>query len=230
MKLTGHTGQHTKEQPFICQLCTKSFTTKINLKTHVQYHTELKTFACQLCKRLFKQQGHLETHIRTHTLEKPYMCKFCHKSFSQSSPLELHRKLHSASKLFPCDTRRLRFATKIDRIKYMTRNIGCRNYKCIFCSKRFLRFRGLQYHIRVHTGEKRNSCLDCGKTFLDLTQVSSHRLIQERSHFHVFSALEIFPFRGLASPHSESYRRKALDSRAGKIESKYLRKISNNLF
>uniref|UniRef100_A0A3Q3WJR2 C2H2-type domain-containing protein n=1 Tax=Mola mola TaxID=94237 RepID=A0A3Q3WJR2_MOLML len=69
-QLEVHRRWHTKEKPYSCTVCRKSFTTVSMLKRHHRIHTGEKPFRCHVCGKCFNQSAHLNTHLRLHTRER----------------------------------------------------------------------------------------------------------------------------------------------------------------
>ncbi len=72
------------------------------LKTHPQLEvrTKQKPSGCPLCTKSFSSKKELKIHTRAHTDEKPHTCKQCSKSFSQAVRLRRHLKeMHSGEKI-----------------------------------------------------------------------------------------------------------------------------------
>jgi len=136
----------TKQKPYGCSLCTKSFSSKKELKRHTRAHTGEKPHTCKQCSKSFSQAVNLQTHMRVHTGEKPYSCSHCVKTFTQSSGLRRHIRTHSGEK----------------------------PYSCSQCSKSFTQSSGLQLHLRVHSGEKPYSCENCTKSFAGSDKLKYH--------------------------------------------------------
>lgn len=75
--------------------CTKSYTTKFNLKRHVEItHLKQKKHKCDYCEKFFVSQQNLKEHIFIHTGAKPYQCTICSEYFRQISQLSLHKRNH----------------------------------------------------------------------------------------------------------------------------------------
>jgi uncharacterized Zn-finger protein len=114
----------TKQKPYGCSLCTKSFSSKQALKIHMRVHTGEKPYSCSQCTRSFSVLGNFKSHLKVYTGEKIYTCEQCSKSFSQAVRLRRHLKeLHSGEK----------------------------PYSCSRCSKSFTNSSGLQVHLRGET-------------------------------------------------------------------------------
>ncbi|MFN9979473.1 MAG: C2H2-type zinc finger protein, partial [bacterium] len=64
----------TKQKPYGCSLCIRSFSCKQALKRHMRVHTGEKPHTCKQCSKSFSQAVHLRIHMRVHTGEKPYTC------------------------------------------------------------------------------------------------------------------------------------------------------------
>lgn len=75
--------------------CTKTYSTKFNLKRHVEItHLKQKKHKCEHCDRFFVSQQNLKEHTFTHTGARPYQCIVCGEFFRQISQLSLHRRNH----------------------------------------------------------------------------------------------------------------------------------------
>ena len=128
-KMLVHVRTHTKEKPFKCTFCPKSFALANTCKVHERIHTGERPYKCNLCDKTFTHDTGLTIHIRKHTGEKPYQCGECDLSFISSSHLRYHSKsAHS----------RVLQKTKI--------------FKCIHCSSEYPTRSELRAHSKLHLG------------------------------------------------------------------------------
>jgi hypothetical protein len=63
---------------------------------HLEVRTKQKPYGCSLCTKSFSSKRNLKIHMRVHTGEKPYSCSQCIKPFSTLSSLKRHVKVHTA--------------------------------------------------------------------------------------------------------------------------------------
>ena len=61
----------------ICDICTKSFKTKLSLKNHTDSVHEGKVYSCDLCTKVFKTKLTLKIHIERIHEGKLYLCDIC---------------------------------------------------------------------------------------------------------------------------------------------------------
>ena len=88
----------TKQKPYGCSMCTKSFSSKQELKIHMRVHTGEKPYSYSQCSKSFAHSSALRVHLRIHSGEKPYSCSQCTKSFARSSAFKVHLRIHSGEK------------------------------------------------------------------------------------------------------------------------------------
>lgn len=138
---------------------------------------EKPVITCEICSRNFKWKSQLRYHMRKHTPEKEFRCEFCNKGLSQLSSLKRHLRAHSGEKPYQCQECGKRFVEKGKLVLHQLKHAGVepeRKYKCTVCERAFTLSANLRTHMRVHTGEKPYPCPQCGKAFKRSSDVASH--------------------------------------------------------
>ncbi|XP_015264277.1 PREDICTED: zinc finger and BTB domain-containing protein 47 [Gekko japonicus] len=115
MSLKVHSLQHSGEKPFKCENCNECFQYKYQLRSHMSIHIGHKQFMCQWCGKDFNMKQYFDEHMKTHTGEKPYICEICGKSFTSRPNMKRHRRTHTGEKPYPCDVcgQRFRFSNML---------------------------------------------------------------------------------------------------------------------
>ncbi|GLV39859.1 matotopetli [Carabus blaptoides fortunei] len=87
---------HTRERPFKCSVCEKSFLTGSVYYQHRLIHTNDRRYGCEICNKRFFRADALNNHRRIHTDERPYPCPVCGREFRQKGDRNKHvRTQHS---------------------------------------------------------------------------------------------------------------------------------------
>ena len=118
--LTAHMSCHSKEKPYNCEACGKSFRSKTwflrhkqtfmdrNQKTDQDKDRRLiknskkrskRRHICKTCGKRFVEKDRLEAHILWHLKERPYSCEACGKSFTEKSNMSRHKRLRVCQKI-----------------------------------------------------------------------------------------------------------------------------------
>lgn len=67
-KLRRHEVIHSKERPFVCEICASSFKMIDGLKNHMKRHGSIiKNHVCNQCDHKFSSKDRLDQHMMTHT-------------------------------------------------------------------------------------------------------------------------------------------------------------------
>ena len=136
-----------------CGICHKIFS-KYYLKIHAGTHTKERPFPCEICGKSFLQMQHLVEHNRLHTGEKPHECNSCGKRFSMKGNLNKHKFLHTGLKLYSCDICNRSFTTLYTLERHLKRtHKGNVTKICKICNQTLKRSCRSEKHQRQHTGK-----------------------------------------------------------------------------
>ena len=164
--LRHHVYTHTKEKPHTCTYCDRSFAQTSHLKTHTKKHTGEKPYTCLECYETFSMLHSLKSHSYTHGGERPHKCKQCDKIFAQYGNLKKHILIHTGKKSFNCHQCSKAFYNPYDVKKHMVVHTGVKPYQCQNCSDSFSNKSNLKVHSQKHSGLI-YACQQCDKTFTD---------------------------------------------------------------
>ncbi|XP_052803939.1 uncharacterized protein LOC128234031 isoform X3 [Mya arenaria] len=148
-------SQHTKERPFCCAVCLKSFSNQSNLEAHLATHSDDRRFACSICGKAFKQMRYLKWHMDKHTRKnvKDLPCEICEKTFTSISLLKQHLLTHSDIRPFLCTHCTKTFKTRALVKRHEATHTGAGQFTCTVCKTTFWRKDYWRDHMKLKHGQ-----------------------------------------------------------------------------
>ena len=191
------------EESFTCNLCSRSFTKKSELKKHISRYSymhriqnsdELElldkakqtinarvSYKCITCKKVILTKRGFLRHIRVHSDKRPCKCDICGKSYRIEQDLARHvRDVHEGLKKYACDICGRAFANKGAKDDHRRIHTGERPYACEHCPKTFRTLNSIYIHNRVHTDYKPHKCSYCDKHFRSKQRLTHHETTHTR--------------------------------------------------
>lgn len=93
----------TNENPHLCTLCGKSYSSLHNLNDHLERHANLRKYPCPECPSRFNCHVDMIKHAEIHKKEKRHVCDRCGARFTRGYSLYMHTLSHTTRKSFKCD-------------------------------------------------------------------------------------------------------------------------------
>lgn len=148
-EVTKHQQPHTREKPYECKECEKTFQ-KSNLIEHQRTHTGEKPRECNKWEIFLLQVS--PNYTSENSEEKSYKCSECEKSFCTKSHLTVHQRTHTGKNTFECNECGKTFYVKSNLIIHQRTHTREKPYECKRCRNSFCVKSALTVHRRTHTG------------------------------------------------------------------------------
>lgn len=117
----------------------------------VQEPVRTKGFPCQHCGIVCSDMPSLVEHTDCHLQEEEerrFKCEECGRGYRHAGSLANHKKTH---------------------------DVG--SFQCQICERKLSNALALKSHLRIHTSQKKYSCMECGKAFRLATQLTTHEKV-----------------------------------------------------
>lgn len=127
---------------------------------------------CLECGESFQDAQQLSGHQQIHMNRKRPECPECGKSFRDLSHVLRHQTVHTGEKPYACPECGQSFTQKPALNRHMRKHLEGTPYYTGFAT-----FDSGIRHRRTHTNRRRPECLECGKSFRDVSQVLRHQTV-----------------------------------------------------
>ena len=190
LKVQSNVDESTMQanKSHICNICSKCFCRKSDLKRHEATHSGERPFSCDLCDFKTGRKDFLKQHQQTkHQTDyvKPVSCSTCGKRFSLNSQLKIHMRIHTGEHPFECYLCEYSTTQKGNLKTHMSQKhpsveldlMKMKPYECSTCNERFLNNANLKAHMVVHTGQWPYACTMCPSKYKYAESLKRHEKV-----------------------------------------------------
>ncbi|KAM5141659.1 uncharacterized protein ACMZJ9_015373 [Mantella aurantiaca] len=178
-----------KKYNVACPDCGRLFACQATVLRHQVVHSKEKPFLCSFCDKSFSTDKGREIHQRRHTGDKPFVCPDCGKPFLFKAQLDAHRMIHTGER-YSCDECGRCYRTKPGLVLHMRIHRGDVPYFCPKCGKGFVQKSNLRSHLHTHSEEKPFACAQCGRGFRQKYNLKQHMGVHAAKERKVYPCSE----------------------------------------
>jgi len=147
------------DKGFKCDVCSKSFQTKYDLKIHSERHSSVPNYPCsfQDCIKKFYTKTDMKRHIKvSHEGRFAGSCHICGRKFLTIDGVEWkqHMNRHSQNKSLKCPFCPKSFYSDNSLKSHVVSHMDIRPWACSLCTKTFKRLKNVKDHVKTLHGIK----------------------------------------------------------------------------
>lgn len=152
--LKSHVLLHNPDlrEPYVCDMCGKSFKVKNTMVNHRRRHETGHIFKCELCPYTAKYKDYLKRHMPIHTGELKYLCTECPARYVSKGSLSDHIKLKHTEPAFKCDSCHKAYHSSLTLQRHIeAAHLRIKKHECNMCAMAFsYRHDMLKHQRKVH--------------------------------------------------------------------------------
>jgi len=162
-----------------CPFCERIYVSEIQLQIHMVTHTKEKPFQCMQCTRTFSSKGSLQHHTKNNPCPNKdkvrKVPKLVYRRTVQRTEGDVNNDLKSKDS-FSCDLCDKHFPREFGlRVHQRTHGIKVvSEYSCSYCLRIFSSSSALSRHSVTHTGVKAFQCRTCERSFTRKDILQNH--------------------------------------------------------
>ncbi|CAH2245696.1 jg4853 [Pararge aegeria aegeria] len=139
-------------EPYVCDICGKSFKIKNVYTNHRVRHETRFIYKCELCPYAGRYKERLSRHMRVHTGDLKYLCTQCPARYISKGSLSDHIKLKHTEPQFKCDSCNKAYHSNLVLQRHIdASHLRIKKHECNICGSAYgYRHDLLKHQIKVH--------------------------------------------------------------------------------